>query len=221
MWSASAPGYRAGTAGEFSPAALELKSFRKWLYRRLALASGLYESLVWQASSEQEKEYVHSLILSSTGDQATILIAPDVPNSDVLSRAYVSQRPEKKTGCARFVFLSRIAQIKNLEFGLELLGLAKGEIELDIYGPIEDRDYWERCQERIRRLPDHVRVNYKGAVSTDQVIQIFSEYHFQILPTLGENFGYVILEALAGGCPVLISDQTPWRDFPVSHCRSC
>jgi len=28
---------------------------------------------------------------------------------------------------------------------------------------------------------------------------------------LGENFCHVILESLAGGCPVLISDRTPWR----------
>jgi glycosyltransferase involved in cell wall biosynthesis len=40
---------------------------------------------------------------------------------------------------------------------------------------------------------------------------VFSENHFFLLPTAGENFGHVILEALTSGCPVLISDQTPWR----------
>ena len=30
------------------------------------------------------------------------------------------------------------------------------------------------------------------------------------MPTLGENFGHVILEALCGGTPVLLSNQTPW-----------
>lgn len=33
------------------------------------------------------------------------------------------------------------------------------------------------------------------------------------LPTLGENFGHVIYEALACSLPVLISDQTPWRNI--------
>ncbi len=37
------------------------------------------------------------------------------------------------------------------------------------------------------------------------------EHDLFFLPTLGENFGHVILEALCAGCPVLISDQTPWR----------
>jgi glycosyltransferase involved in cell wall biosynthesis len=31
------------------------------------------------------------------------------------------------------------------------------------------------------------------------------------LPTRGENFGHVISESLQAGCPVLISDQTPWQ----------
>jgi glycosyltransferase involved in cell wall biosynthesis len=34
-----------------------------------------------------------------------------------------------------------------------------------------------------------------------------------LLPTRNENFGYVILEALLAGCPVILSDQTPWRDL--------
>ena len=37
--------------------------------------------------------------------------------------------------------------------------------------------------------------------------------HLFFLPTLGENFGHIILEAFCAGCPVLISDQTPWRDL--------
>jgi glycosyltransferase involved in cell wall biosynthesis len=39
------------------------------------------------------------------------------------------------------------------------------------------------------------------------------EYHFFILPTLGENFGHVFIEALAAGCPLIISDRTPWLNL--------
>jgi glycosyltransferase involved in cell wall biosynthesis len=39
------------------------------------------------------------------------------------------------------------------------------------------------------------------------------EHDLFFLPTLGENFGHIILEAFCAGCPVLISDQTPWRDL--------
>ena len=33
------------------------------------------------------------------------------------------------------------------------------------------------------------------------------------MPTLSENFGYVFVEALAAGCPLLISDRTVWDDI--------
>ncbi len=39
------------------------------------------------------------------------------------------------------------------------------------------------------------------------------DYHFFLLPTLGENFGHVFLEALAAGCPLIISDRTPWLNL--------
>ena len=37
--------------------------------------------------------------------------------------------------------------------------------------------------------------------------------HFFVLPTLNENFGYVFLEAMAAGCPLIISDRTIWNDL--------
>jgi len=34
--------------------------------------------------------------------------------------------------------------------------------------------------------------------------------HFSVLLSRGENFSHAIGESLLAGCPVLISDQTPW-----------
>ena len=38
-----------------------------------------------------------------------------------------------------------------------------------------------------------------------------ANYHFSLLQTQHENFGHSIIESMAAGCPVIISDQTPWR----------
>ena len=200
--------------GEFSPGALGINFFRKWLYGRLVFPLGLYRDLWWHASSELEAEHIcRSSGRAERSEAIRVLVAPDVPNASFKSPAFSGQRPEKERGAARFIFLSRVSLKKNLHFALDLLGSVQGDIGLDIYGPIEDRDYWEQCQERIRKLPAHVRVHYLGPVEPERVVEIFSRYHFQILPSLGENFGYVILEAFAAGCPVLVSDQTPWRDL--------
>ncbi len=38
-------------------------------------------------------------------------------------------------------------------------------------------------------------------------------YHALLMPSLTENFSYTVLESLQAGIPLLISDQTPWRDL--------
>jgi glycosyltransferase involved in cell wall biosynthesis len=37
--------------------------------------------------------------------------------------------------------------------------------------------------------------------------------HVFVLPSKGESFGHAIFEALSLGCPVLISNQTPWNNL--------
>ena len=55
-------------------------------------------------------------------------------------------------------------------------------------------------------------MEYKGSISHDEVHDTFKRYDAFLFPTLSENFGHVIAEALMVGCPVIISDQTPWTD---------
>jgi glycosyltransferase involved in cell wall biosynthesis len=38
-----------------------------------------------------------------------------------------------------------------------------------------------------------------------------SHYHLSVLLTFNENYGHSIVESMAAGCPVLISDQTIWK----------
>lgn len=101
---------------------------------------------------------------------------------------------------------------KNLLFALELLGGLAGPVEFDVIGPVDDRGYWSECLRKIAALPANVTVRYRGTVPRERVLEVTGEYHFFVLPTLGENFGYAILEAMAAGCPVIISDRTPWRN---------
>ena len=194
--------------GEFSQAALDLKRKRKWFYRKTALGVGLLWDVLWQASSLREEQQIRAVI----GSRGNVQLASDVPSLRLFSRLSVP-RPAKISGAVQFIFLSRISRMKNLQSALDLLGSAKGEVQLDIYGPIDDESYWKTCLEQIARLPNSIRVSYLGPVAREQVLEVFARYHFQLLPTLGENFGYTIVEGLAAGCPVLTSDRTPWREL--------
>jgi glycosyltransferase involved in cell wall biosynthesis len=194
--------------GEFSPGALRIKGFKKRLYLWLARLTGLYRHAIWHVSTEDEKCDVQRHF----GRDARVIIARDcLPNREDIN-ANVCTR-DKVEGRLDIVFLSRICRKKNLDGAVAMLAALRGAIRMHIYGPQEDPSYWKECQALIERLPDYIEVKYCGAVAHEDVPDILARYHLFILPTHGENFGYAIIEALLAGCPVLISDQTPWRDL--------
>ena len=192
--------------GEFSPGALGLKWLKKRVYISFAKVLGLYRGAVWQASSEHEEADIRRWF----GNDVRVVIAPDLP--PLVNAAYKPAVVRAKTkGCLKIIFLSRISRKKNLDGALKMLGGLKGGVEFNIYGPMEDKAYWAECQKIISSLPENINVQYRGAVTHEQVGAVMREHDLFFLPTLGENFGHVILEAFVAGCPVLLSDQTPWR----------
>jgi glycosyltransferase involved in cell wall biosynthesis len=216
--------------GEFSPGALALKRLRKRAYIALARKLPAYERVLWHASSEYEAQELKSgfgariktiacpparpeeEVHRRPTEGLAVLVAMDL-SSGKLRVAASGPRPVKIPGELRVVFLSRIARKKNLDGALRLLPTLKGRVSFDIYGPLEDRSYWSQCQRIMAELPATIRVQYCGAVRHEDVNLTLSSYHLLLFPTQGENYGHVILEALIAGCPVLVSDQTPWRDL--------
>ena len=86
-------------------------------------------------------------------------------------------------------------------------------MELDVYGPIYNQSYWNECNDVIKSLHSNIKVNYKNSIESNKIGDVLKEYHFMFMPTKGENFGHIIIESLSAGCPVIISDQTIWRNL--------
>jgi glycosyltransferase involved in cell wall biosynthesis len=191
--------------GEFSPGALGLKSLKKRVYITVAKVLGLYEGAVWQASSEHEEADIRQWF----GSDAQVVIAPNLP--PVINAVDEPKAVKGKTkGCLKIIFLSRISRKKNLDGALKMLKELNGDVQFNIYGPMEDKAYWAECQKIISNLSENIEVKYCGSIAHDKVGTVMREHDIFFFPTLGENFGHVILEALCAGCPILISDQTPW-----------
>lgn len=190
--------------GEFSPGALSLKRWKKRPYIALFRLLGLLRRAHWQASSSHEAE----MIAKAIADNLHVAVAPDLPGRPREQRAATSVAGSERP---RVLFLSRISPMKNLTFALRVLRRVDADIDVTIRGPQEDATYWSQCEELIDRLPPNVRVSVRPAVEPAEVPGIMADHDLFFLPTLGENFGHVIAEALSVGTPVLISDQTPWR----------
>ncbi len=101
--------------------------------------------------------------------------------------------------------------MKNVYGAIELLQHVAGRVTFDIWGPIEDSAYQLRCQQLASGLPENIQVRWCGVIQPQCVGNVMSRYDAMLLPTFGENFGHAIVEALSAGCPVVISDRTPWR----------
>lgn len=193
--------------GMLGKGALDIKPVKKKLFIFVAKWTGLYKKVQWHASTDQEKKEIHAAF----GNRANVNIAINPPTKPP---DFLYQK-EKKPGTVSFVFLSRVYEKKNPLMILKLLRQVKNyqSITFDLYGPINNAAYWQKCKDVIKQLPPNIMVNLKDPIPSHKVHAVLMQYHFFVLPTLHENFGHAIYEALSVGCPVIISDQTPWRNL--------
>lgn len=192
--------------GELGGNALLIRGARKRAYLATAARLGWFDGLTWHATSHTEVAEIERF-LADHRIEGRVVRADDLVTAGPLPGIH---REPKHAGRARIVYLSRIVPKKNLDFALRVLREVRGAVEFDIYGPREDAAYWSKCEDEIRALPSNVVVRYRGIAAHEDVVGILGGYGLFFFPTLNENFGYAIFESLRGGCPVLLSDQTPW-----------
>lgn len=191
--------------GMLRVSALQFKPFKKKVYLRAFKLFGFHRHIDFQATDNTEYEDIKKVF----GDDAQELLAPNWPG-------YVPPYAGsllKEQGSLKIIFVGRLHPIKNLDFLLECLQQVQGNILLTIVGSEEDKVYVARCKEMVASLPENIQVDFKGEIPNNQLPDIIAKHHILGLPTQGENFGHAIFEALAGGKPALISDQTPWRNL--------
>ncbi len=196
--------------GMLGSGALGIKPLKKKLFLAFAKITGLYSGITWQASTVQEEAEIRA-VFGTSPHVVTALNLPPLKKLEFHSR-------KKESGILRLFFLSRISIKKNLLTALDYLSQLKSDetVSLDIIGAVEDKPYWELCLQKINEMKKskpNVSINVVGPIENKNLQLKLIDYHALILPTQHENFGHVILEALACGCLVIISDQTPWRNL--------
>jgi glycosyltransferase involved in cell wall biosynthesis len=194
--------------GEFSRGAIAIKSLKKRACMAAARTVGLHRGVLWQASSPHEAADIER----EFGVPATsIVVAPNLtaPVERDLPGETSRRDPDRLSIC----FLARVCAMKNLAFAITTLARCRCPVDLHIYGPVEDEAYAESCRKLVPSAGSPLAVSWRGEVPHEQVRLVLAKHDLFFLPTLGENFGHGIFEALAAGVPVLVSDRTPWRDL--------
>lgn len=189
--------------GVFSKEAMANKALKKKIFIKLCKMLGLFQNIVWSVTSELEANDAKRVI----GKNIQYVVAEDIP------RINVPGKSNKIHDEIKIVFLSRICKHKNPAIAIEAIeDMEKREnVELLIYGPIQEKDYWDECLEKLGKV--HYKWSYGGDVPSEKVQDVLAKSDVLILPSNSENYGHVIFEALSVGCIPLISDRTPWKSL--------
>ncbi|MHA6249255.1 glycosyltransferase [Pontibacter sp. CAU 1760] len=194
--------------GMFAPGAVNVKPNKKKVFFYLAKKFALYNAVKFHATNETELRHIQKIL----GKQTQVLIAANLPK---IGKHPFALPVHKQKGEIRLVSVARVSPEKNTLYALGVLRdtALSGNIVFDLYGPINDAAYWQDCLSVIEQMPDNIKVTYKGSLPSELVPQTLLNYHMLFLPTKGENFGHIILESFTVGLPVIISNQTPWKDL--------
>lgn len=191
--------------GMLASTALQIKPLKKYFYLLLFNFLGLSKKIIFHASSEEEKNEIEKRIR-----KVKIEIAPNLTLKNTLHKF---SSIKKTNGLVKLINIARIAPEKNLIYALEILKQVKGNVEFDFFGTIYNQKYWNECRKVLQELPKNIKANFRGEIEYEKIISAFQNYHFMLMPTLGENFGHIIFESLNSGIPVIISNKTPWKNL--------
>ena len=198
--------------GQLLENAIRRKRLKKIPYIFLMRLLFNNKNIYWQSTCEEETLSIKKWF--GVSDERILRL-------DNLPRTIQWQdKKEKKQGHLKLVFISRIHPIKNLHIAIQAAQKLGGNVEFDIYGPVEDKVYWQKCEDLIKNSPPNVKITYRGILDYSDVPEVLSRYHAFILPSETENYGHAIVEALLSGIVVIISNNTPWssaKDYRAGY----
>jgi len=187
--------------GMLHPGALEQKSLKKKWFLQAMKTVGLTKKTIFHATDLVEQEH----IASAFGPKAQVRVAANFPR-------LLTQQPAtaKEPGSLRLVSVGIVSPMKNYLLVLQALQNVDATIEYNIYGPVKDAAYWETCLEQIKKLPANIVVHFHREIPTHKIPAKLEGQHLFILPSVSENYGHAIIEALSAGVPVVTSYNLPW-----------
>ncbi|MCW1310133.1 MAG: glycosyltransferase family 4 protein [Candidatus Nanoarchaeia archaeon] len=117
----------------------------------------------------------------------------------------------------KLICVGRLAKEKGFEYLLEALRHVNSNLTLYIVG---DGDLREELNEFVVKNKLEKEVMFLGAIDNDQIPKILWSADIYVMPSLYEGFSVSLIEAMAAGKPVLISNIAPFREMLGIDCMN-
>lgn len=183
------------------------KKIALFLYQSKAIKSADY----LHATALEELDHIRKLGFSAP--------AEIVPNGVNISEIKQKEDWSKTdSSCFNILFLSRIHPKKGIELLISAIELIEhGNLKISIAGE-GDKTYVDYLNQLILKKGLNKKFEFLGGVYGLEKWEVFRDADLFVLPTYSENFGIVIIEALAAKIPVITTTGTPWEEIETHKC---
>ncbi len=153
-----------------------------------------------------------TIAYATTEDTAVRVRKMGCPQVEILSESGLSQAeiellaqvPKADSSPVRFISMARLLHWKGLHLGLQAFAQAKlADAEYWILGDGPERD---RLENLATDLGIAHQVKFWGRLPREQTLEKLGECHILVHPSLHDSGGWVCLEAMAAGRPVICLD---------------
>lgn len=205
--------------GALAPWAMHHKWWKKCLPWYLWFRGHIARAAIIHATAEQEAEWVRQL--GFTNEIAVVPLGTDIPETTASHSEAVKY----------LLFVGRIYPVKGLDLLLRAWAASQAREKgwhLVCVGP-NQAGHMEALEALAVQLKltsqraglaeiDRSDVTFTGALFGQEKTQAYLKSRGLVLPSYTENFGGVVVDALAAGVPVLVSEKTPWKQVANRGC---
>ena len=148
-----------------------------------------------------QSEFAAGTFISHGIDRDKVLVVPLGVDLDTF---YPDQRIERQSGRMKVLYVGSLSVRKGLPRLMEALSSVGGSfIELTVVGVLDDA-LAGYCRQQFKRLGERVR--WIPGLSRRELVSLYREADVVVLPSICDSFGQSVLEAMACGTAVLVTD---------------
>lgn len=203
-----------------------LKHMKKLLYWPWGEYRVLRDAAAVLFTSEQERKLARESFSLYTCNEVVVNYGTAAPALDLESaQAEFLEAFPKLRGQRFFLFLGRLHEKKGCDLLIDAFAAVRNSsdggspMHLVLAGPRADEEYLQRLKRLAAEAThDDGSITFTGMLTGNPKWGAFSAAEAFVLPSHQENFGIAVVEALACGTPVLISNQVNiWREIEADR----